>query len=212
VAVAEGARSRLPARAKARGCARERKMENRRAGLRRGVGLRDPTPPQRTIRGDLTKGRIRYEGRVGSAPVRNVQAPVAEVADPGREPEPERVAQEEHVIGKAERVGRVLFDPYIRFVVQQPVKHVRCVAHGRTDDLQKATFASGGDRGRAKCAKTLRQNARPWSTLRPQYLCATSFTSESANSGIYPSAEHLIELPVLRDDEPHNVFAALQGT
>jgi hypothetical protein len=39
------------------------------------------------------------------------------------------VHQGKDVIGEARRVGVVLFDPHIRFVVQQTIEHIGRIAH-----------------------------------------------------------------------------------
>ena len=62
--------------------------------------------------------------RISSQWARDVELGVAQVADARREAEAQEVHQGEDVIGEARRVGVVLLDPQVGFVVQQAVEHV----------------------------------------------------------------------------------------
>ncbi len=61
---------------------------------------------------------------IGGIALRDVELGVAQVADARREAEAQEVHQGEDVIGEARRVGVVLLDPQVGFVVQQAVEHV----------------------------------------------------------------------------------------
>ena len=77
----------------------------------------------------------RLECIVGSIALGNEQLGVAQVADARREAEAQQVHQREDVIGEARRVGVVLFDPQVGFVVQQAIEHIGRVAHADVHDL-----------------------------------------------------------------------------
>ena len=72
---------------------------------------------------------------IGGIAFRDVELGVAQVADARREAEAQQVHQREDVIGEARRVGVVLFDPRVGFVVQQAIEHVGRVAHADIHDL-----------------------------------------------------------------------------
>ncbi len=65
----------------------------------------------------------------------------------GREAEAQQVHQREDVIGEACRVGVVLLDPQVGFVVQQAVEHVGRVAHADVHDLGVERRVLVGDVG-----------------------------------------------------------------
>ena len=65
----------------------------------------------------------RLERVIGGIALRDVELGVAQVADARREAEAQEVHQGEDVIGEARRVGVVLLDPQVGFVVQQAVGH-----------------------------------------------------------------------------------------
>ena len=53
----------------------------------------------------------------------------------GANSKPERVKQRKDMIGEPGRVGVVLFDSQLGFVIEQPVEYVRGIAHIGVDDL-----------------------------------------------------------------------------
>jgi hypothetical protein len=60
----------------------------------------------------------------------HVQASIRQVPNPWREAEAQQVRQCKHMIRKTRRVGVMLFDPKIGFMVQQSIEHVCRVANG----------------------------------------------------------------------------------
>ena len=77
----------------------------------------------------------RLECVIRGIALRDVELGVAQVADARREAEAQEVHQGEDVIGEARRVGVVLLDAQVGFVVQQAVEHVGRVAHPDVHDL-----------------------------------------------------------------------------
>ena len=66
----------------------------------------------------------RRERVIGGIARRDVDLGGGRVANARREAEAQEVHQGEDVIGEARRVGVVLLDPQVGFVVQQAVEHV----------------------------------------------------------------------------------------
>ena len=60
---------------------------------------------------------------------------VFDIAQTGSEAEPKQVAESEDMIGGAASVGVVLSNLQFRLMIEQAVKHVRCLARGCSDDL-----------------------------------------------------------------------------
>ena len=89
----------------------------------------------------------RFERVIGGIALRDVELGVAQVADARREAEAQEVHQGEDVIGEARRVGVMLLDPQVGFVVQQAVEHVGRVAHADVDDLGVERRVLVGDVG-----------------------------------------------------------------
>jgi hypothetical protein len=65
----------------------------------------------------------------------DVEPPVGQVPDPGREPEAQEVAQREDMVGEAGRVRVMLLDPQVGLVVEQAVQDVRGIADRGVDHL-----------------------------------------------------------------------------
>ena len=89
----------------------------------------------------------RFERVVGGFALRDVEFGVAQVTDARREAEAKQVHQRKNVIGEACRVGVVLLDAQIGFVVQQTVEHVGRVAHADVHDLGMKRRVLVGDVG-----------------------------------------------------------------
>lgn len=88
-----------------------------------------------------------FQRLVGGVALRDVELGVAQVADARREAETQQVHQREDVIGEARRVGVVLLNAQIGFVVQQAVEHVGRVAHADVHDLGVERRVLVGDVG-----------------------------------------------------------------
>ncbi len=73
---------------------------------------------------DVERAADHRQRVIGGIALRDVELGVAQVADARREAEAQEVHQGEDVIGEARRVGVVLLDPQVGFVVQQAVEHV----------------------------------------------------------------------------------------
>ena len=77
----------------------------------------------------------RLQRIVSDIAFRDVELGVAQVADARRKAEAQQMHQGKNVIGEARRVGVVLLDAQVGFVVQQTVEHVGRVAHADIHDL-----------------------------------------------------------------------------
>jgi hypothetical protein len=84
---------------------------------------------------------------LGGIALGNVELGVAQVTDARREAEAQQVHQREDVIGEARRVGVVLLDAQVGFVVQQAVEHVGRVAHADIHHLGVERRVLVGDVG-----------------------------------------------------------------
>ena len=89
----------------------------------------------------------RFQCLVGGIALWNVELGVAQVTDARREAEAQQVHQREDVIGEARRVGVVLLDAQVGFVVQQAVEHVGRVAHADIHHLGVERRVLVGDVG-----------------------------------------------------------------
>ena len=89
----------------------------------------------------------RFQCLVGGIALWNVELGVAQVADARREAEAQEVHQREDVIREPCRVGVVLLDAQVGFVVQQAVKHVGRIAHADIDHLGVERRVLVGDVG-----------------------------------------------------------------
>ncbi len=89
----------------------------------------------------------RFQPVIGGVALRDVELGVAQVADARREAEAQQVHQTKDVIGEACRIGVVLLDAQIGFVVQQAVEHVGRVAHADVHDLGVERRVLVGDVG-----------------------------------------------------------------
>ena len=66
---------------------------------------------------------------------RKVELCVAQIADTRSEAEAQQMHEGEDVISEARRIGVVLFDPQIRFMVKQAVEDIGGVAYPDVDDF-----------------------------------------------------------------------------
>ncbi len=89
----------------------------------------------------------RLQPVVGGIALRDVELGVAQVADARREAEAQEVHQGEDVISETRRVGVMLFDAQVGFVVQQAVEHVGRIAHADVHDLGVERRVLVGDVG-----------------------------------------------------------------
>ena len=89
----------------------------------------------------------RLERVIGGVALRNVELGVAQVAYTRREAEAQEVHQREDVIGETCRVGVVLLDAQVGFVVQQAVEDVGRIAHTDVDHLGVERRVLVGDVG-----------------------------------------------------------------
>ena len=89
----------------------------------------------------------RFQRLVGGIALRDVELGVAQVADARREAEAQQVHQREDVVREPCRVGVVLLDAQVGFVVQQAVEHVGRVAHADVHDLGVERRVLVGDMG-----------------------------------------------------------------
>ena len=89
----------------------------------------------------------RLERVIGGVGLRDVELGVAQVADARREAEAQQVHQCEHVIGEARRVGVVLLDTQVGFILQQTVEHLGRVAHADVHHLGVEWRILVGDMG-----------------------------------------------------------------
>ncbi len=64
-----------------------------------------------------------------------VEAGIADVADPGREPVAEQVHEGEEMVGESGRVGVVFLDRQVGLVIEQPVQNVGRVAVTNVDEF-----------------------------------------------------------------------------
>ena len=67
--------------------------------------------------------------------LRQIQLGVAQIADARSEAEAEQMHEGEDVVREAGRVGVMLLDPQVGFMVKQPIEDVGGVAHTDVDDL-----------------------------------------------------------------------------
>ena len=88
-----------------------------------------------------------FQRVIGGVALRDVELGVAQVADARREAEAQEVHQREDVIREPCRVGVVLLDAQVGFVVQQAVEHVGRVAHADVHDLGVERRVLVGDMG-----------------------------------------------------------------
>ena len=89
----------------------------------------------------------RFQRLIGGIALRDIELGVAQVTDARREAKTQQVHQRENVIGEARRVGVVLLDPQVGFVVQQPVEYIGRVAHADIDHLGVERCVLVGDVG-----------------------------------------------------------------
>ncbi len=89
----------------------------------------------------------RFQSVIGVVALRDIELDVAQIADARREAEAQAVHQGENVIGETCRVGVVLLDAQVGFVVQQAIEHVGRVAHADIDHLGVERRVLVGDVG-----------------------------------------------------------------
>jgi hypothetical protein len=87
------------------------------------------------------------ERRVGLGVAMDIQALVGQITDAGRKAKAQQVHQAEHMVGEPGRVGVVLLDAQVRFVVQQAIQDMGGVAHCGIDDLGVERRVLVGDVG-----------------------------------------------------------------
>ncbi len=89
----------------------------------------------------------RFQRLVGGIALRDVELGVAQVTNARGEAEAQQVHQREDVVREPCRVGVVLLDPQVGFVIQQAVEHVGRVAHADVHDLGVERRVLVGDMG-----------------------------------------------------------------
>ena len=89
----------------------------------------------------------RLEGVIDGFALGDVELDVAQVADARCESKAQQMHQRKNVIGEARRVGVVLLDAQVGFVVQQAVEHVGRVAHADIHHLGVERRVLVGDVG-----------------------------------------------------------------
>jgi hypothetical protein len=90
---------------------------------------------------------------------RDEQTLVGQIADARREFKPEQMHQGKHMIREARRIGVVLLDAQVGFVVQETIEHISRIAHADIDHLRAERRVLVGDMG-------VEQPARVRSVLR----------------------------------------------
>ncbi len=68
-------------------------------------------------------------------PAWHIEPLVGEIADAGSEAESQQMAEGKGVIGKTSRVGVMLLDAQIGFMIEQTIENTRRIACIRGDDL-----------------------------------------------------------------------------
>ena len=88
-----------------------------------------------------------FEPVINSVSWRHKQLGFAQVSDAWRKAEANEWHQAKDVVGKTRRVGVVLLDPQVRFMVQQTVEHVGGIAHPNIDHFGAERRVLVGDVG-----------------------------------------------------------------
>ena len=125
----------------------EHQRGRRRALLDRGGHPQDFIPMGADVLDVERAADHRFQRLVGGIALRDVELGVAQVTNARGEAEAQQVHQREDVVREPCRVGVVLLDPQVGFVIQQAVEHVGRVAHADVHDLGVERRVLVGDMG-----------------------------------------------------------------